>query len=479
MSHPLPLPADLEALVGSLPALGQAFFVGGCVRDSLLTGAPGKDFDVEVFGIDFEDLVSALRPHGRVDVVGRSFGVAKLCLGGAVHDFSIPRRDSKVGPGHRGFQVRLDPTIRPEEAASRRDFTINALMYDPRRREILDFHGGRRDLEDRVLRHTGPAFVEDPLRVLRGMQFAARLNLRPAPETLSLCREIAGDYPQLPGDRVREEWMKWATRSVRPSGGLRFLADAGWLHHFPEIHALQGVPQEPEWHPEGDVFNHTLHVLDAMVELPEWKEAEPHRRAVWCFAALAHDFGKAVCTRTLERDGRLRIVSPGHETESARLAASFLESIHAPNALAASVVPLVANHMAHFQEVTERAVRRLARRLEPESVNRLAVLMTADAYGRPPRPRVQPASVAAMRAIADRLALAEHAPRPILLGRHLLHLGHPPGPGVGEWTRRAFEAQLDGEFSDLPGALRWLAAHPDLPADLRAAASEQAESSCP
>lgn len=467
-------PPDLRELVRSHPALRRAYYVGGCVRDALLAERSGEDFDLEVYGVSYEQLADALRPHGRVDLVGRSFGVVKLLLGGATHDFSIPRRDSKTGPGHRGFQVGFDPDIRPEDASARRDFTINALMLDPRRGEILDFHGGRRDLERRVLRHTGPAFVEDPLRVLRGMQFAARFNLVADPATLSLCRSIASSYRELPGDRVREEWLKWATRSVRPSAGLRFLADSGWLAHFPPLNALQGVPQDPEWHPEGDVFQHTLHVLDALVELPEWREADAVDRAVWSFAALAHDFGKSCTTRSVERDGRPRIVSPGHEQESARLAEEFLSSIHAPRVYVERVLPLVENHMVYLAEITTRSVRRLARRLQPESIDRLCTLMTADAYGRPPRPRTPVPGIQRLRTLADELAVASTAPSPILLGRHLLALGLPAGKNLGEWTRAAFEAQLDGHFGDLPGAYRWLAEQTELPPDARRAARESA-----
>jgi tRNA nucleotidyltransferase (CCA-adding enzyme) len=462
-------PSALSELLREAPELRRAYFVGGCVRDALLD-RPGKDFDLEVFGVTYEQLQTGLRRYGRVDVVGRSFGVAKLSLAGAVHDFSVPRRDSKTGPGHRGFAVEVNPDITPREAAMRRDFTLNALMYDPRSGELLDFFGGRRDLETRILRHTGPAFVEDPLRVLRGMQFAARFELRAAPETLTLCREIAGSYPELAVERVREEWFKWASRSVRPSAGLAFLSDAGWLPHFPELASLRGVPQEPAWHPEGDVFTHTAHALDALVELPEWRAADETTRIVWSLAVLTHDLGKAVCTQTVERDGRPRIVSPGHERESERLAASFLERLRTPKAIADRVLPLVGQHMAHFQEVTERAVRRLARRLQPETVASLCVVMTADSFGRPPLPRVVPEAVLALRRTAETLALVEAAPRPILLGRHLLALGLTPGPTVGRLAAAAFEAQLDGRFDSLAGAHRWLEAQEDLPDEVRARA---------
>jgi len=468
-------PEDLARLLRSVPELGQAYLVGGCVRDALL-GQPVKDFDLEVFGVDYETLATALRRHGRVDVVGRSFGVAKLSLGQAVHDFSLPRRDSKVGPGHQGFEIRFDPGISPREAAARRDFTVNALMYDPRTGGLLDFFGGVQDLRARVLRHTGPAFVEDPLRVLRGMQFAGRFDLAPAPETVDLCRTIAGTYPELARERVRGEWFKWAGSSRRPSAGLLFLEAAGWLGHFPELAALRHIPQDAQWHPEGDVLTHTCHALDALVELPAWKDAPEADRIVLSLAVLAHDFGKATCTQTVLREGRPRIVSPGHEVAGAGLAEAFLARIQAPNAVVERVLPLVTQHMAHFQAPTPRAIRRLARRLQPETVTRLCVVMTADAHGRPPLPRVTPDAVEAIRGAARDLAVEDAAPRPILLGRHLLALGFPAGPGMGHWLEAAFEAQLDGEFADLPGAHAWLTGQKALPDDLRERARGQAGS---
>lgn len=469
----LDLPPDLTRVLRNEPLLRRAYLVGGCVRDALL-GQPLKDIDVEVFGSTYEQLAAALRPHGRVDLVGRSFGVAKVTLGGAVYDFGIPRRDSKIGRGHRGFEVELTPDITPREAAARRDFTLNALMFDPRTGELLDFFGGRDDLRHRVLRHTSSAFDEDPLRVLRGMQFAARFELTPAPETIERCRTMSPGFAELPAERVREEWFKWAARSLRPSAGIRFLETVGWLGHFPEIAATRGVPQDPEWHPEGDVLEHTLHALDALARLDAWKEAPEPTRIVWSLAVLTHDLGKATCTQPMERQGKTRIVSPAHELESARLAESFLNRIQAPNAVSQHVLPLVAHHMAHFEEPSDRAVRRLARRLEPETVQSLGVVMTADASGRPPKPPGVPDSVRALLAVAERLRLADAAPKPLLLGRHLLALGLNPGPEIGRWTQAAFEAQLDGTFADLAGAHAWLGRQDALPEEARTAARLQA-----
>ena len=387
------LPPVLDQILSDTAELKRAYLVGGCVRDALL-GNPGVDFDVEVFGLSYEQLVNALSPWGRTDLVGRSFGVVKLNVGGEfTFDFTIPRRDSKIAPGHKGFQVELDPDITPKEAASRRDFTINSLMYDPREKQMLDFFGGIADLRNKILRHTSPAFMEDPLRVLRGMQFVARFDLETAPETIELCRKMKPAFSELAIERAREEWFKWASKSSVPSRGLKFLVETEWVDHFPEIKALIGVPQEPEWHPEGDVFVHTAHCCDAMVRLPEWQSADVESRIVYSLAILAHDFGKPSTTHRALKVDVERIVSPGHEAEGIPLTEKFLERINAPTAIGERVIPLVANHLAHFQAVTDRALRRLAKRLEPETIHGLCVVMSADSMGRPPRPAIVPENV--------------------------------------------------------------------------------------
>ncbi len=450
------LPPVLRDVLASGPVFANAFLVGGCVRDALL-GLPVKDFDVEVHGVTLETLAEALGGFGGTDVVGRAFGVIKLTLPGAGDvDFSVPRRDSRVGAGHRGFVVEQAPGLAPRAAAARRDFTVNALAWDPRRAVAIDHFGGFADLGARVLRHTSDAFDEDPLRVLRAMQFASRFDFTVAPETVARCRAMRARQAELPRERLREEWFKWASRSVRPSAGLRFLEACGWLAHYPELAALPETPQDPEWHPEGGVWSHTLFALDALVGDPVWRDADEPSRIAWTLAVLLHDVGKPARTTRRPRGARVRIVSPGHEIEGAALAPVFLERIGAPGWTADRVVPLVAQHMAHLQAASERAVRRLAHRLEPETIAALAVVIRADMAGRPPLPAEPPATLVEMLRVAESLRLAHDAPRPILLGRHLLERGWPAGPGIGRVLGEGFEAQLDGAFSDVTGALEWL-----------------------
>jgi tRNA nucleotidyltransferase (CCA-adding enzyme) len=459
----LALPPALAALLVDEPCLGNALLVGGCVRDALL-GLPSENFDVEVYGVTLDALAATLASHGATDVVGRAFGVVKLALPGAGDvDFSVPRRDSKVGAGHRGFAVEPDPSLGQREAAARRDFTVNALLWDPRRQVVIDHFGGLADLSARVLRHTSDAFDEDPLRVLRAMQFAARFGFTVAPETVARCRAMLASHAELPRERVREEWFKWAARSTAPSAGLRFLEECGWLALDPELAALPGTPQDPQWHPEGDVWTHTLHALDALVRDPAWRAADEASRITWSLAVLLHDIGKPACTAHVERADGARIVSPGHESVGARMVAGFLERIGAPGWTAERVTPLVAQHMSHLQVESDRAVRRLAQRLQPETIAGLAVVIRADMAGRPPLPATPPPALVELLARAEDLRLAHEAPRPILLGRHLLERGLAPGPGMGLLLADAFEAQLDGAFDTLAGAEAWLDGHPSPP----------------
>ncbi len=464
MKLPPPLLATLSVLRS---AGGRPLLVGGCVRDWQL-GLEPKDFDIEVYGLDYDAMGRALAPFGPTDVVGRSFGVLKVRLEGAEYDFSLPRRESKTGAGHRGFAIAPDPALTEVEAAARRDFTINAMAYDPFAHRVLDFHDGAADLKKRILRHTGPAFTEDPLRVLRAFQLAARFELILAPETAELCRSISDTYAELAVERVWGEWDKWAIKAVKPSAGLAVLKQSGWLGHFPEIAALDGLPQEPEWHPEGDVLVHTGHCLDALVKLETWRDSPPDARRLLSFGVLAHDFGKATTTKQAVRRGKLRWVSPEHEAAGGPLAESFLQRIGAPLELISYVRPLVVNHLLHHQGalmVRDTTVRRLARKIEPATIDQLIAVMQSDHLGRPPLvPNETVVRLGHLRDTARRLALEHTAPKPILLGRHLIALGLTPGPQFKPMLDAAFESQLDGAFADEAGAIGWmrnyLRAHP-------------------
>jgi tRNA nucleotidyltransferase (CCA-adding enzyme) len=432
------------------------------VRDALLGHEP-VDLDVEVAGTSFEDLLKVLSPFGATDVVGRSFGTIKLRMHGKSYDFSLPRRESKNGAGHRGFHIQPDPTLSDADAAARRDFTINAIAWDPFTETIIDPHGGERDLRLRILRHTSEAFVEDPLRVLRGMQFAARFDFHMADETVRLCRSISPTYHELATERIWAEWAKWASRSIRPSCGLNVLLQTGWLKHFPEIQILRGILQDSAWHPEGDVFVHTQHCLDALVRSPGWTAADDERRWILTFAVLAHDFGKASTSVQVEKLGQLRWTSPGHAAAGIGPTESFLNRIGAPLRIAPAVAPLVLFHMALHDSSgppSDTHVRRLARRLAPSTIEDLAEVMLADARGRPPK-SAESAELLVNTLLkrATALTVNDNIPQPIVQGRHLVARGLLPGPTFSPILLAAFEAQLDGAFFDEAGSSLWLDSH--------------------
>jgi tRNA nucleotidyltransferase (CCA-adding enzyme) len=418
----------------------------------MLLGLRPKDLDLEVYELAPQRLIDLLSAAFDIDRVGQSFGVIKL------HqypiDISLPRRESKVGLGHRGFEVLSDPFMSLEEAAARRDFTINAMAMDPVTEALLDPFNGQRDLAQRILRHTSPQFADDPLRVLRGMQFISRFELSPAAETVELCRGLLHEYPTLTPERIWGEWEKWASRGVQPSLGLRFLHDIGWTALYPELGALQGCPQDPSWHPEGDVWTHTLLVVDQAAQIAVRDGLEGRERAVLVFAALCHDLGKPPSTAVL--DGHIR--SYGH-AERVDIVTAFLDKVGVPTELATRIAGLVRYHLSHLQFAgSPRHVRRLSRSLEEagETLRMLARVVEADASGRPPLARGLPEEMHQMLVTAEGLQLAEQGPRPILLGRHLLSLGIQPGPRMGQILKTAFEAQLDGAFSTPEEGLRWL-----------------------
>lgn len=430
---------------------GRALLVGGCVRDALLGRTDIKDFDIEVFGLAPEKLCDTLGSRFRLDLVGLSFGVVKL------HhydiDVALPRRETKLGLGHKAFDMTYDPHLPIAEAAARRDFTVNAVYRDPLTDEIIDPWNGRRDLDARVLRHVSPHFREDPLRVLRGMQFIARFGLDPAPETVDICRTMTPEG--LPRERLFEEWSKLIVKGVRISAGLDFLRRVGWVRYYPELAALIGCRQDPEWHPEGDVWNHTLCCLDAFAKDRDARGRDAAEDLVTGLAVLCHDFGKPATTAY--DPVRKRIRSLGHDDAGVEPTRTFLRRLTDETRLLREVPPLVRHHMRPFamwkNRSGENAIRRLA--AEVVRIDRLLRVAAADDGGRPPFPS-EPEPLEWLAAEAERLRVKDAAPKPLLLGRDLIALGLTPGVRFGEILRAAYDAQLDGRFTDREGALAYL-----------------------
>ncbi len=437
---------------------GRAFMVGGSVRDLLAGAAEVKDVDLEVFGLEAERLKSVLAPSFAFDACGLSFGVLKIRH--CDIDVALPRRESKRGAGHRGFLIDSDPALSVGEAASRRDFTVNAMYYDPLAGEFQDPCGGADDLGNRVLRHVSPKFAEDPLRVLRGMQFAARFRLAPAPETVAICRKM--DMEGLPPERLMGEWEKLLVKGAEISRGLSFLRETDWVRHFPELARLAGCRQDPEWHPEGDVWNHTCLALDAFARR---RAGDADEDLIVGLAVLCHDFGKPATT--FYDRAKKRVRSPGHDEAGVKPALSFLRRLTNEERILKEVPPLVRCHMQPYamwkSGAGDAAIRRLAVRVG--RIDRLLRVARADDEGRLtecPEGVAGGEEIAWLEARAERLRIADAAPKPILQGRHLIALGLKPSPGFGRWLAACFEAQLDGAFADLDGALAYFRARFDI-----------------
>ena len=424
---------------------GAAYLVGGYVRDRLL-GSASKDIDVEVFGIPPQELEAILSTLGEVIPVGRAFGV--LRVKGLDVDFSVPRRDSQIGKGHRGIRADADPSMSPAAAVRRRDLTINALLLDPLTRELLDPSGGLEDLQARRLRavdrHT---FAEDPLRPMRVAQLAARLEYDVDPELLALSRGV--DLEELPAERLWEEWVKMLLRGRRPSLGLSFLQAASLLGTTPQLANLVGVPQDPEWHPEGDVWDHTLLTVDAAAGLRTGQREDDLQLM---FAALCHDLGKADTTEF--RDGRWH--SYRHDVAGMELTRGLLERLGAPGRLRQSVELLVHRHLqpAGFarQRATPRAYRRLAREVAAAGT-RMDVLervARADFLGSHPHRGIHttfPEGDAFLR-FATELQVREQALEDAVSGRHLIRRGLDPGPAFGRILARCRDVQDETGWDD-------------------------------
>ncbi len=424
---------------------GRAWLVGGVVRDGFLGLATG-DLDLEVFGLSAVDLRATLEKEFELDLVGQSFGIIKLRRWPI--DVGLPRREAKIGLGHKGFEVHSDPDMSLPEAAARRDFTLNAVYLDPLTGQVEDPFDGLDDLAHGKLRHTSPAFGEDPLRVLRGMQLAARFDLQVVSETVELCRAIEPEG--LTSERIFGEWTKLITLGKVPSRGLAFLRECGWLQYFPELAALPGVRQDPEWHPEGDVWVHTLHCLDAFAAE---KIGHPWEDLVVGLAVLCHDLGKPETT-TCE-DGVIR--SLGHEQRGVVATEQFLGRMTSHRKLLVEVKPLVAEHMRPSTlfkaKASDAAIRRLAARVG--RIDRLVRVARADVLGRPPLVSTEYPAGDWLLEAARRLEIEKQPPEPLVLGRHLVALGQKPGPAFGGILARCYEAQLAGEITTVDAGIQY------------------------
>ena len=460
-------PIVLELAKAVRDAGGRAMLNGGCVRDPLLDPPQeSKDWDLEIYRVEsanlrqlLEEFAASHRDAGALNVVGEAFAVYKL---GNHLDVSLPRRERKSGSGHRAFVVEGDPDMSFEDACKRRDFTINAILKDPLTGEVVDPFDGRGDIDRRMLRMVSrDTFAEDSLRVLRAAQFAARFGFEIEEETAEVCSKI--DVTDIARERIWVELEKLLLKAEQPSIGLQLLYDWGVVEQlFPELHSLVGVRQEPEWHPEGNVDVHTMMVVDeARVLIDELDHA---RQVAVMLGAVCHDLGKPPTTEFIDERWRSR----GHDEAGVEPTISLLDRLGIYTLdgfdVREQVVQLVRYHllpgewyksMQKGQPVGDGAFRRLARKVEMDLLYRVA---KADSLGRnpdwlPPEKRFGSEAQEWFIEKVRSLSVEKAAPKPILMGRHLIEMGMHPGPEFKRILDAVYEMQMDGEVSDLEQAL--------------------------
>ncbi len=376
---------------------GSTHLVGGGVRDILL-GIEPKDVDLEVYGVTYKKLSTLLKTHygKQVKEVGKSFGIFKLALANFEIDIALPRTESKVASGHRGFLVRSNPYLSVKEASKRRDFTINAIAYNPLTKELLDSAGGIRDIKNRILKVASKvSFREDPLRLYRALQLTARFSLTPTPDTVRLLKQmvVSGELESLSRERITEELKKLLLLSKKPSAGLVLAKDIGLLKkYYPELNTLITTPQDQKWHPEGTVWSHTLLTVDSAAKLLRTTSfiLTQQEKFTFMLGALFHDLGKATTTIKIKK----RIHSPGHELAGKQIWEKLSERLALPAHVKKCVGQVIAEHSkprSYFYRLKQKetnknqyiqAVRSLLLRLAPTPWQILALVNRADMEGR-------------------------------------------------------------------------------------------------
>ena len=422
----------LERIIEAISAKGgTVYYVGGCVRDQLL-GLEPKDIDVEIHGMTSEMLIDVLGPFGQLDLIGKSFGV--LRIKGLDVDFSMPRTERNTGNGHKDFAIHVDPFMSCSEACRRRDFTVNALLQNAVTGEVVDPFNGLLDLQRKVIRHIDDqTFVEDPLRVYRAVQFAARFGFEIDKATLALCSEM--DLSSLPRERVFGEIQKLLLKAERPSVGFQYLLEMGIIERdYPLLHQLVGCMQQPLHHPEGDVWTHTMMVVDQAAAIRD-QSGNP---LALMLAALLHDVGKPAARTMIE--GKLAF--HGHDDLGEPMAREFLATLTEDRDLTEKTLELVRYHMRPtflHPNGTDTTIRRLASKC---NIGEVLLLHQADHLGRGGE-----RSFSHIREWFEekigRLSV-KNGVEPLVKGRHLLELGMKPGPEMGAVLKQAFELQLEG-----------------------------------
>ncbi len=433
----------------------KAIVVGGSVRDHFLE-LPIKDYDVEVYGLEkIEELESVLAQHGSVNLVGKSFGVLKFVYEGEEYDFSFPRTEKKIAQGHKGFDVTCSGALSFKEASLRRDFTVNAMGYDIETKEFIDPYGAKDDMLSRTLRHINDeTFIEDPLRVYRAVQFCARFNYVLAGETFKLCKNMVknGMLEELAKERVYIEFKKLLLKSLKPSIGFELMRKLGILKYYPELEAIVDVPQSSIWHPEGDVWVHTLMCVDKMVGL---KRGDEKHDLKMMFAILCHDLGKATHTQITPE----KISAIGHELAGLEPTKKFLYRLTDEHDFIKSLLPLVEHHLAPSIYYRGKAKNSTIRRLSTKvNIEELVTVARADFLGRTTKESLSGVYKAGdwLLKKAEELDVYNVPPTPLLKGRDLIALGIEPSKKYKILLDSVYKEQIEGTLVNKEDAIIYL-----------------------
>ncbi len=428
---------------------GKCMLIGGSVIDQIL-GNEIKDWDIEVFNISYQELYECLEHFGSPNIVGKSFGVIKIVIEGRDCDFNIPRLENRIGIKHTDFHVELRSDLSPKEAAKRRDLTINSMYFDLHEQQLIDPYDGYKDLNDGVIRATNKeTFVEDPLRVLRIMQLLPRKGKVVDSATMELCRSMADEFPTISMERIFTEFEKLLLKADKPSLGLEFLRDCGWIKWFPELKDLIDCPQHPEWHPEGDVWVHTLLAVDEAAKIRH--HVEEDWRLPFMFGVLLHDIGKPATT------DRSTFTAYGHDTIGEPLAAQFLQRMTNNKLLIDRVRSIVKLHMQPGnltrQEASKAAWKRLSNKLRLDVLGWQSFADKKATLSKSTKSNTKKPSDMCFTYFEE-FGAAPIAP--ILKGQHLIELGHKPGPEMGKRLKQAYDFQIENDVKDLDSLIEYV-----------------------
>lgn len=437
---------QVQTILGATP---RVFAVGGCVRDAVLCIDP-QDIDLEVFGISFDEITKCLSDSGiTFGIHGNQFPVIKAIVDDTHVDISVPRRERKVDIGRTGFHIDVDPDMSIENALARRDFTMNAMLMDASG-NIIDPFGGKDDLASGILRHTSNRFVEDTTRVLRGMQFCARFKLTACEETLSICNDMLPEFDAIERDMIHVEFVKMFC-APHPSFGMKFLRDSGFIVKFPELQQLTGIVQDKKHHPEGDVFEHTTQVMDAMAQIVRNHGIEDKKHIVKLMvSAMCHDLGK-VFTTVIHEDGS--VTSRGHANAGVQPARQLIARIFNSQDVTEFAVEMTDLHMAFVDEPTKKSVRRIANKMKHD-IRDLALVIQADKSGRTDGGFSHLVDCAVVNMVFNMEDEVEVVP--LINGHDLIDMGLKPGKVFSQIINAVVEKQIEEEITDRDAAIAFV-----------------------